>query len=114
MSEKTEFAFSLYAAETEMTLLEDVLQVGQVIFPVPEVITSGLDAVTAGTPDALPIVHVGVFEFVSVMPLTEVGVIAPNVSVIAGVVVAVATEPDTPFAVTTETEVTVPVPLAAA
>ena len=41
---------------------------------------------------------------------TELGVIAPNVSVIAGVVVDVATVPDTPFAVETETEVTEPVP----
>lgn len=40
---------------------------------------------------------------------TEVGTIAPNVKVIAGVVVALATEPDTPLAVVTETEVTVPV-----
>jgi hypothetical protein len=43
-------------------------------------------------------------------PLIEVGVIAPRVKVMAGVVVAVATVPDTPLAVTTETEVTVPVP----
>ena len=41
---------------------------------------------------------------------TELGVIAPRVSVIAGVVVAVATEPETPFAGVTETEVTVPEP----
>ena len=44
---------------------------------------------------------------------TDVGVIAPSVNVIAGVVVEVATEPLTPFAVVTETEVTVPVPGAA-
>ena len=47
---------------------------------------------------------------VIVLPLTVVGVIAPRVSVMAGVVVAVATEPETPFAVTTLTEVTVPLP----
>ena len=47
---------------------------------------------------------------VIVFPLTVVGVIAPRVSVIAGVVVEVATEPLTPFAVTTETSVTVPEP----
>jgi hypothetical protein len=47
---------------------------------------------------------------VMVRPLTVVGVIAPRVKVIAGVVVEVATEPETPFAVTTETSVTVPVP----
>jgi hypothetical protein len=40
---------------------------------------------------------------------TLVGVIAPRVSVIAGVVVGFATAPDTPFAAVTETEVTVPV-----
>lgn len=44
-----------------------------------------------------------------VNPFTVVGVIAPRVNVIAGVVVEVATEPDTPFAVVTETDVTVPV-----
>lgn len=41
---------------------------------------------------------------------TELGVIAPRVNVIAGVVVGFATDPDTPFAVTTETDVTVPAP----
>lgn len=41
---------------------------------------------------------------------TEDGVIAPSVSVIAGVVVAVATVPETPFAVVTETDVTEPAP----
>lgn len=41
-----------------------------------------------------------------VNPFTEVGTITPRVSVIAGVVVEVATEPDRPFAVTTETSVT--------
>ena len=39
-----------------------------------------------------------------------VGVIAPNVKVKAGVVVGVATVADTPLAVTTEAEVTVPEP----
>src|SRR5574337_39144 len=39
-----------------------------------------------------------------------VGVIAPSVIVIAGVVVGFATTPLTPLAVTTETEVTEPVP----
>ena len=39
---------------------------------------------------------------------TEVGVIAPKVKVIAGVVVAFATEPEIPFAVVTETELTLP------
>jgi len=39
---------------------------------------------------------------------TEVGVMAPRVKVMAGVVLAVATDPLTPLAVTTEAEVTVP------
>ena len=47
---------------------------------------------------------------VNVFPLTVVGVIAPRVIEMAGVVVAVATVPDTPFAVVTDTEVTVPEP----
>lgn len=38
------------------------------------------------------------------------GAMAPSVSVMAGVVVAVATEPLTPLAVVTETDVTVPDP----
>ena len=42
---------------------------------------------------------------------TEIGVIAPKVKVMAGVVVAVATVPLTPFAGTTETDVTLPLPL---
>ena len=45
-----------------------------------------------------------------VNPLTEVGVIAPSVNVIAGVVVGSATVPEIPFAVTTETDVTLPGP----
>src|SRR6185436_11255889 len=45
-----------------------------------------------------------------VFPLTLVGVIAPSVKVMAGVDVGFATLPDTPFAVTTDTFVTLPVP----
>src|SRR5580704_8365378 len=41
---------------------------------------------------------------------TDDGVMAPRVSVIAGVVVGLATVPEMPFAVTTETDVTVPEP----
>lgn len=43
-----------------------------------------------------------------VIPLTDVGVIAHRVIVIAGVIVGFATDQDTQFAVTIETEVTVP------
>ena len=49
----------------------------------------------------------------SVKPLTLVGVITPSVRLIAGVVVALATVPETPLAVVTETLVTVPPPAAA-
>gem|GEM_PF-6996220 len=41
---------------------------------------------------------------------TLVGVMAPSVSVICGVVVASATDPEMPFAVTTDTLVTLPRP----
>ena len=51
---------------------------------------------------------------VSVRPLTLVGVIAPSVRLMAGVVVAVATVPETPLAVVTDTLVTVPDPAEAA
>src|SRR6185503_3158278 len=47
---------------------------------------------------------------IGVVGTTEFGVISPRVRLIAGVVVAVATVPDTPLAVVTETLVTVPVP----
>ncbi len=53
--------------------------------------------------------NAGVDEPESVILLTVVGVIAPRLNVIAGVVVEVATDPEIPFAVTTDTEVTVPV-----
>jgi hypothetical protein len=46
-----------------------------------------------------------------VTPFTLEGVIAPSDKEIAGVVVLVATLPDTPFAVVTDTSVTVPLPL---
>jgi hypothetical protein len=54
---------------------------------------------------------VKVFELpLMVAPVIALGVIAPRVKVIAGVVVAVATDPEIPLAVTTDTEVTVPEP----
>jgi hypothetical protein len=64
-------------------------------------------------PDILDVpvtASVGVEEPDRTTELIEVGVIAPRDKLIAGVVVAVATEPDTPFAVTTDTDVTVPEP----
>jgi hypothetical protein len=54
--------------------------------------------------------RVGVDAPDRVMELTVVGMIAPKVSVIAGVVVGLATVPEIPLAVTTETPVTDPVP----
>jgi len=56
---------------------------------------------------------VGVDEPETITEFTDVGVIAPSVTLIAGVVVDVATVPDTPFAVVTDTLVTVPLPPAA-
>ena len=53
---------------------------------------------------------VGVDAPESTTLLMEVGVIAPSVRLIAGVVVALATEPETPALFTTDTEVTVPLP----
>jgi len=54
--------------------------------------------------------RVGVEEPERVIELTVVGVIAPRARVIAGVVVLVATVPETPFAAVTDTLVTVPLP----
>ena len=84
--------------------------------PVPLPVTSPVSVIvwspvlapeTEVVPDTA---SVGVAEPETTTELTEVGAIAPSVSVIAGVVVLVATEPETPFAVVTETEVTVPEP----
>jgi hypothetical protein len=47
-------------------------------------------------------------QFITPLTVTLDGVIAPSVTVIAGVVVAVATEPETPFAVTIDKVVTLP------
>ena len=68
-------------------------------------------------PFAVPIVTFPVLVPLRLEPVTvpvaatDEGVIAPRVRLIAGVVVDVATVPLTPFAVVTETEVTVPFPL---
>ncbi len=58
---------------------------------------------------ALVIVSVPVLVVI-VSPLTVVGVIAAKLSVIAGVLDAFATDPEMPFAVTTDTVVTDPPP----
>ena len=54
--------------------------------------------------------RVGVDAPDNTMLFTLLGVMAPRVKVMAGVVVGSATEPDTPLAVTTDTLVTVPEP----
>ena len=51
-----------------------------------------------------------VLEYQRVPIFTLVGVISPAITVIAGVVVALATVPENQFAVATETVVTVPLP----
>jgi len=56
--------------------------------------------------------RVGVEEPETTTEFIEDGVIAPSVRLIAGVVVDVATEPLTPLAVVTLTEVTLPTPAA--
>ena len=56
--------------------------------------------------------RVGVEEPETTTEFTEDGVIAPSVRLIAGVVVDVATDPLTPLAVVTLTEVTLPTPAA--
>ena len=61
------------------------------------------------TPDRLDPVTVAPAD-IAPEAATLVGVIAPSVRVIAGVVVGSATVPDTPLAVVTETLVTVPLP----
>jgi hypothetical protein len=83
--------------------------VGSVTFVAPEDVSVMLFAPDVARVEPLARVSVPVVEEI-VAPFTEVGVIAPRVNVMAGVVVAVATEPDIPLAVTTETLVTVPEP----
>jgi len=87
--------------------VESVPLVGKVTPVVPVKVKVAANAPTVISDALLGIVSVPVLVVI-VRPLTVVGVIAPSVKVIAGVVVAVATLPDTPFAVTTETDVTVP------
>lgn len=56
------------------------------------------------------VVHSTAVDAPNPVSATELGVIAPSVKVIAGVVVGLLTDPETPFAVTTDTVVTVPLP----
>ena len=85
-------------------MLEPIVAVND---PVPEPVTSPV-RVMVWLPVFVPLR----LEPVTVpVAATEDGVIAPSVRVIAGVVVAVATVPLTPFAVVTEVLVTVPPPV---
>lgn len=84
--------------------------------PVPEPVTAPVrvmvwSPVLAPEIELVPVTaRVGVELPDMVTLLTVVGVMAPSVRVIAGVVVALATLPETPLAVATETVVTVPDP----
>ena len=82
--------------------------------PILKLATGVVEVTTSG---AVPVATVEVIEpeVDNVLPdtlpvaATEVGVMAPRVKVIAGVVVAVATVPLTPLAVTTDVVITEPV-----
>ncbi|OGY60308.1 MAG: hypothetical protein A3B23_00180 [Candidatus Colwellbacteria bacterium RIFCSPLOWO2_01_FULL_48_10] len=84
-----------------------VPDVGRVIFVAP--VDVNVIEFPPEVARVLPFARVSVPVVVEmVRPFTVIGVIAPRDKVIAGVVVAFATEPETPFAETTDTEVTVP------
>ena len=82
--------------------------------PVPDPVTSPVSVIVwspvfVPLTDVVPVTaSVGVALPLNVIPLTDVGVMAPSVIVRAGVVVALATVAETPLALTTETVVTVP------
>ena len=69
---------------------------------VPTLVILGCAAVVMVPPNVVPVI--------APEADTELGVMAPNDRVIVGVVVGFATVPLTPFAVVTETDVTVPAP----
>lgn len=76
----------------------------------PPILKLATGVVEVTTKGAVPVAIVDVNCVPDKVPVaaTEVGVIAPRVNVIAGVVVGVATAPETPLAVVTDTLVTVP------
>lgn len=78
--------------------------------PIERFATGVVDVTVRG---AVPVATVDVMVVPDTAPVdaTLDGVIAPSVSEMAGVDVAFATVPDTPFAVVTDTVVTVPVPV---
>ena len=77
------------------------------MFKVDESIPEKVRILLAVNVFPVAIARVPVVELI-VSPFTEVGVIAPSVRDIAGVDVFVATVPEIPLALVTETEVTVP------
>jgi hypothetical protein len=89
-----------------------VVTVATVILGVPvRAVAMVLSPVLAPDTVVVPVTaRVGVEVPEITTEFTLEGVIAPRVREIAGVVVEVATEPETPFAVVTDTSVTVPVP----
>lgn len=97
-------------------LLLKVFQSVEVRAPVVEVDAVPRDKTCplSDSPSAVPSVTSPVLVPLRLLPptvpvaATEDGVIAPRLKVMAGVVVAVATVPETPLAVVTDTDVTVP------
>jgi hypothetical protein len=103
---EVELIVLMLVPETKVSCLEDasplykeLAELSPVLEPETEVVP-----VTA---------KVGVVEPEMTTELTEDGTMAPSVKVMAGVVVSVATLPEIPLAVATETVVTVPVPFSA-
>jgi hypothetical protein len=112
----TAFAAMVVVFPTEVTspfMLALVVTV-DALPPILKLVTGVVDVTTNG---AVPVATVDVIvpvvdnEIPDIVPVavTEDGVIAPRVKVIAGVVEGFVIDPLTPFAVTTDAEVTVPV-----
>ena len=97
-----EYAIAALAFTSASTITP--LPIAVTKLPVPLPVTSPV-SVIVWSPVFVPLRFEPVTE---PLAATLVGVIAPSVRLIAGVVVEVATVPDTPFAVLTETDVTVP------
>ncbi len=110
---------AILVVSTVESLLLNVFQSVALNVPVVEVPARLMDSACKAklNPFAVPMVTLPVLVPLRLEPVTVpvaatlVGVIAPSVRVIAGVVVGVATVPLTPLAVVTETDVTEPPPL---
>ena len=109
---------AILVVSTVVSLLLNVFQSVLLNAPVVEPFARVRDKAWAVklNPFAVPMVTLPVLVPLRLEPVTvpeaaiDVGVMAPRVRVIAGVVVGVATVPLTPLAVVTETDVTVPSP----